>query len=198
MSRDEQNIAAPNALTKEAEITLGLLGVVIADHPEQIRQLLREFGVDTSNKPTARELTNKVIYAIDTRGKEVHWELARVLYAKLPPQDEYNSYEGEEQEDGYVNLIMGAIGGIGNAIGSIKSKKQKRAEASQKTMSTIMAYKAQQEQIAAQKAAQEQAHANNMKLLKGIGILVVVVGVGWIAVRKFKPPKPEPQTALTK
>lgn len=191
-------------LTEEGKITLGLLGVVIADHPERIRKLLREFGIDTSNNPTGRELTNKVIYGIDTRGSEFHLELAKVLSAKLPKEDGYDSYEGEdygdedygEQEDSYVNLIMGAIAGIGSAVGNIKSKRQRRAEASQKTMSTMMAYKAQQEQIVANRIAQEQAHANRMNLLKGIGIIVGVVVVGFIVYKKSKSPA-QPQTALT-
>ena len=200
MVRIVNNDPVPKELTEEANITLGLLGVVIADHPEKIRKLLREFGIETRSKPSARELTQKVLFGIETKGKAFHFELAKIISERLPNQDGYDAYEDEagsapQQEDGYVNLIMGAIAGIGSAIGNVKSKKQKRAEASQKTMSTLFAYKAQQEKAVADKAAQERSQANKMAWLKGVGILVTVSLVGWVLVKQAnKNPQLQPAT----
>ena len=182
-------------LSNEAEITLGLLGIIIADHPERIRKLLREFGLDTSYQPTGRELTNKVIHAIATRERSFHLALAKILSERLPNEEEYDAYD--EEEDSYVDLIMGAIGGIGNAISkvNVKGKKQKKAEASQKMMSSMMAYKAQQQQLAAQKIAQAQAHINKMRWLKQIGIFGGVGLLGFIAYKQVnKQKQPQLQT----
>ena len=193
---------AAQEFTEEGNITLGLLGVVIADHPEKVRKLLRQFGIETRIKPTSKELTDKVLFGITTKGERFQLEIAKLISDKLPRKNGYNSYEGEEgaddqpQEDGYINLIMGAIAGIGSAIGGIKGKKQKRAEASQKTMSTLFAYKAQQEQIEADKAAQEKAQANKMAWLKGVGILVTVGLVGWVLVKQANK-QPQLQPAKT-
>lgn len=147
------------------------LGLLIAEYPEHIRKLLRAFGISTSNKPTAGELVNKVIYAVDTRGQDFHLELARMLSQKSLYTEKYDSY---------INLIVGAISGISGAVKNIKSKKQRRAEASQKTMAVIMAYKARQAQIAAHKAAQERAYQNKVKWVKTIGIIGFTTLAGWL------------------
>ena len=202
MVREVNSEPAAQDFTEEANIALGLLGVVIADHPEKVRKLLRLYGIETRIKPTAKELTSKVLFGIETKGERFQLEIAKLISEKLPKKNQYHSYEGDgeegadipQEEDGYINLIMGAIAGIGSAIGGIKGKKQKRAEASQKTMSTLFAYKAQQEQIVADKAAQEKAQANKMAWLKGAGILVIVGLVGWVLVKQANK-KPQLQPA---
>lgn len=192
MVRIVNNEPAQRELTEEAKITLGLLGVVIADHPEKVRKLLRDFGIETREKPTGRELTHKVLYAIDKKGSKFHLELAQLIAEKLPNKGQ----PAQTGEDGYVDVIAGAVGAIATTIGSISGKKQKQREASQQTLSTMLAYKAQQEQVAAQQAAQAQAHANKMAWLKGVGILVVVGLVGWGLV-KMANQQPQAKQALT-
>jgi len=196
MVRIVNNEPAQKELTEEAKITLGLLGVVIADHPEKVRKLLRDFGIETREKPTGRELTHKVLYAIDKKGSRFHLELAQLIADKLPSQGKTNSSGKQSQEDSFAGAIAGAVGAIATTIGSISGKKQKQREASQQTLSTMLAYKAQQEQLAAQQASQAQAHANKMAWLKGVGILVVVGLVGWGLV-KMANQQPQAKQALT-
>lgn len=207
MVRIVNNEPAQKELTEEAKITLGLLGVVIADHPEKVRKLLRDFGIETREKPTSRELTAKVLYGIEKKGEKFKLELAKVIAGKLPKPDNYDSFSAEDAAgmmDGAnvtvgsdpVSAIAGAISTIGSLFGNAQKKKLMKQQASSQTLSTMLAYKAQQEQIAAQQAAQAKAHASKMAWLKGVGILVVVGLVGWGLV-KMANQQPQAQPALT-
>lgn len=197
----------PKELTEEANIALGLLGVVIADHPEKMRKLLRQFGIETRDKPTAKELTAKVLYGIEKRGEKFNLALAKIIAGKLPKPDNYDSFNTGDAAgavDGAnitvgsdpVSAIAGAIGSIASIFGNIQRKKQMKQEASSKTLSTMLAYKAQQEQIVADKAAQQRTEANKMAWLKGVGILVTVGLVGWVLVKQANK-KPQLQPAMT-
>lgn len=207
MVRIVTNEPVTEGLTEEAKITLGLLGVVIADHPEKVRKLLRDFGIETREKPTSRELTAKVFYGIEKQGKRFSVELAKVIADKLPKPVNYDSFNAEDAAGAVeganitvgsdpVSAIAGAIGSIASIFGNAQKKKLMKQQASSQTLSTMLAYKAQQEQIAANKIAQEKAHANKMAWLKGVGILVVAGLVGWGLV-KMANQQPQAKPALT-
>ncbi len=186
-----------NSSTKRKNWVLNLLGIVIVKQPEHIRKLLRGYGINTSNKPKAKELVSKVIYAIDSRGVDFHLELAMLLSQQLqqtPLVQQYHFYQTADkekqenqdaQEDAYVGLILGAVSGIASTVKNIKTKKQRRAEASQEMLANIRrakAYEAQQAQMATQIAAQNATKKRvNKKYKKRVKWISTVGAIGFVS-----------------
>lgn len=169
----------PTMLTRQDALTLGLVGVVISNHPERIRKLLREYDISTSDKPTGAELSEKVTRAILDQGVSFHRALAGLISEHL------GFVHRSEEQDSYVAAIIGAVGAIAGALGNIGNKKQKKQEASRQTFNAMMAYQQRKQEQAAQVAAAAKLQAGKMALLKGFGILVVTGLVGWVVVKKM-------------
>ncbi len=160
--------------SREKEATLGLLAIVAADDPGQLKKLLAEFGVSGSDDP--QQLISQVLENLDRKGKAFQMELTGLLSDRL---SDLAVKRGHKQEDTYIDAIAGAVGAIANTVGSLTGKKQKQREASQQAFTALMAYKAQQAQNVANTAAYTDAQGQRAFWLKTVGILALVGLAGW-------------------
>lgn len=187
-------------LTEKSEALLEIIGIIIADKPKAVQELLEDYSVDFTKSPDEKELTDKLLSAIGENNKQFNNDLARVIL-DCTLESEYDSFDfkslfkkGEDsggEESGASGGGGGGIwAGIGNAIGGIAgnigSGKRAREEATSKTLQGIYAYKAQL-------AANEQNKGKNKKQM--IIALFVVIGLILLAAAYFsnkKQPQPIP------
>lgn len=187
-------------LTEKSKALLEIIGIIIADKPKAVQELLEEYSIEFSESPDEKELTDKLISAIGESNKQFNDDLARVIL-DCTLESEYDSFdfkslfkkgeESGEEESGASGGGGGGIwAGIGNAIGgiagSIGSGKRAREEATSKTLQGIYAYKAQL-------AANEQNKGKNK--MKMIIALFVVLGL-LLALMAFLSKKQEQKPQL--
>lgn len=184
-------------LTEKSKALLQIIGIIIADKPEAVQELLEEYSVEFSEKPDEKELTEKLISAIGESNKHFNNDLAKVILNRTL-ESEYDNFDfkslfkkgedsGSEESGGSGGGGGGIWAGIGNAIGgiagSIGGGRRAREEATSKTLQGIYAYKAQL-------AANEQSKGKNK--MKMIIALFVVLGL-LLALMAFLSRKQQPQ-----
>lgn len=145
-------------LTEKSKALLQIIGIIIADKPKAVRELMEEYSIEFSEKPDEKELTEKLISAIGECNKHFNNDLGRLIL-DCTLESEYDSFDfkslfkkgedsGEEESGGSGGGGGGGIwAGIGSAIGgiagSIGSGRRAREEATSKTLQGIYSYKAQ-------------------------------------------------------
>ena len=181
-------------LTAKMKTIFDLLGVAIANDPLAIKSLLQKFGITTAEKPSAKELTDKVMAAIEKGNQKFAVALAKLLAGQVIPEgfDHFAGLGGGDMGGGGITVgsdpisaIAGAIGSVANLFGNAQKKKLMKQQASSQTMSTLLAYKAQKEKEVADAAAASQAQAKQMAMIKTIGLLAIATLVGWFFLRSF-------------
>lgn len=188
-------------LTEKSRTLLQIIGIIIADKPKNIQELLEEYSVKFKESPTEKELTDKLLSAIEECNKQFNNDLARMIL-DCTLESEYDSFdfkslfnkgrdseaeEGGESSGGSGGLWTGvanAIGGIGNAIGG---GRRAREEATTKTLQGVYAYKSQL-------AADEQSKGRNKKQM--IIALFLVLGLVLLAIAHFNNKQQQPVPAL--
>lgn len=192
-------------LSEKSKALLQVIGIIIADKPKAIQQLLEEYSIEFSEKPDEKELTEKLISAIGEYNTHFNNDLARVIL-DCTLESNYDNFDfkslfkkgedagGEESGSGGGGGGMGGLwAGIGNAIGgiagSIGGGRRAREEATSKTLQGIYAYKAQL-------AANEHNKGKGKRQM--IIALFVVLGLILLAMAFFsnkKQPQPIPLKA---
>ena len=210
----------PDRHTTQTKSLLDLLAVYIADHPGRVRQLLSKFNIPVTKNSNGKDLTNKVFLAIEKGGKPFHIELAKLLYAKVKPVEQEDSFDfgallggaaggGASGVGGGgggvtigadpVSAIAGAVGSIANLFGNKQRKKMMKDQARSQTLQTMLAYKAQREAQAASKEAVVVSQVNKEKLLKMVGGAAAIGIAGWFFLKQLGKRKPayRPQYQVT-
>lgn len=193
-------------LTEKSKALLEIIGIIIADKPKAVQELLEDYSVDFTKSPDEKELTDKLLSAIGENNKQFNNDLARVIL-DCTLESEYDSFDfkslfkkgedsgGEESGESGGGGGGGIWAGIGNAIGGIAgnigSGKRAREEATSKTLQGIYAYKAQL-------AANEQNKGKNK--MKMIIALFVVLGLllalmAFLSKKQEQKPQPIPLKA---
>ena len=137
---------------------LQIIGILIADKPKAVQELLENYSIELAEKPDEKELTEKLLSAVGECNKEFNSELGSIIL-DCTLESEYDSFDfkslfnkggesGEEESGGSGGgggggLIGGITNAIGGIAGSIGAGKRAREEATSKTLQGIYAYKAQ-------------------------------------------------------
>lgn len=141
-------------LTEKSKALLHVIGIVIADKPNAVQELMEDYGVEFSEKPDEKELTEKLIAAIGECDRQFNNDLGRLIL-DCTLESEYDGFDfkslfkkgeesGGEESGGSGGGIWAGIGNaIGGIAGSIGSGRRAREEATSKTLQGIYAYKAQ-------------------------------------------------------
>ncbi|MCC6600871.1 MAG: hypothetical protein IT223_09385 [Crocinitomicaceae bacterium] len=145
-------------LNEKSKALLQIIGIIIADNPKAIRELLEEYSIELSESPTDEDLTDKLLSAIGECNNEFNNDLASIIL-DCTLESSYDSFDfkslfkkggesggeesGESSGGGGGGLWAGIANAVGGIAGSIGSGKRAREEATSKTLQGIYAYKAQ-------------------------------------------------------
>ncbi len=185
-------------LNEKSKALLQIIGIIIADNPKAIQELLEDYSIELAGNPTDKELTDKLLSAIGECNTEFNNDLARIIL-DCTLESSYDNFDfkslfkkggdsGSEESggssggggSGLWGGIASAVGGIGSAIGG---GRRAREEATTKTLQGIYSYKSQL-------AANEQSKGKN-KMYMLIG-LFVLLGLA-VAAMAFFSKKPSQQ-----
>lgn len=150
-------------LPVQAELTMNLIGMYLAQKPEAVKELLSDYGVSMSEPALQNELVSKLIWAIGQNNKRFNYELSKLIIAEAT-KDNSNSYDhfdfgalfgkkGENDTGGGIQIgadpisaVAGALGSVANLIGAKGKRKEAEKQARMQTLQGMMALKATQEQ----------------------------------------------------
>lgn len=198
----KQTPPSPEALDERKKALLQLFSISLVKQPVAIQELLEEFGMETSDNPTEKELTEKLLSATAACDYRFNRGLAKILL-DCSQESEYDHFDfkglfkksdagGEEQNTsgsgggGIIGGIANAVGGIGNAIGQGIKGKQAKDQATAQTLQGIYTYKAQV-------AANEKSKGKN-KIIMVVSILaLILIAIGTMAYFKQNQAKQQPQ-----
>jgi len=185
-------------LTEKSKAMLQIIGILIADKPIAVKDLLENYSIELTEKPDEKELTEKLLSAVGECNKEFNSDLGSIIL-DCTLESEYDSFDfkslfnkggdAEAEEGGGSSGGGGGIlGGITNAIGgiagSIGAGKRAREEATSKTLQGIYAYKAQL-------AANEQSKGKNKMYM--LIALFVLLGLALAAMAFYSKKQSEEQ-----
>jgi len=168
-------------LDEKSKALLQIIGIIIADNPKAIQELLEEYSVELTENSTDKELTEKLLSAIGECNKQFNNDLTRIIL-DCTLENGYDSFDfkslfnkggdsGAEESEGSSNgggggLWAGIANAVGGIAGSIGSGKRAREEATSKTLQGIYAYKAQMA------ANQQSKGKNKMYMLIALFVLL--------------------------
>lgn len=177
-------------LSEKSNVLLQIIGIIIADNPKTVQELLENYSVELTEKPDDRELTEKLLSAVGECNKEFNDELGSIIL-DCTLESEYDLFDfkslfnkgeesGENESGGSGGGIVGGITNtIGKIAGSIGSGKRAREEATSKTLQGIYAYKAQQA------SSQQSKGKNKMYMLIALFVLLgVTLGAIFLYTKK--------------
>lgn len=193
-------------LTEKSKVLLQIIGIVIADKPKAIQELLEDYSIELADKPDDKELTDKLLSAIGECDKEFNNDLSSIIL-DCTLENNYDSFDfksifnkggdgGTEESTGSSGGgggglwggIANAVGGIGGAIGQGIKGKQAKDQAAATTLQGIYSYKAQL-------AATEQSKSKNKAfMLLGL-FLLLGLAVAALAYYNKKQQQPIPLKA---
>ena len=84
----QEETEEPKALDKTSIALFRLLGIVVADKPIQLADLLRKYGIQLSSQPSKSELTETAIFAISQKDNEFNYDLAQLLASQPIPESD--------------------------------------------------------------------------------------------------------------
>lgn len=197
----KQTPLSTNAFEGRKNALIQLFSFSIVKQPFAIQELLEEFGIETSDTPAEKELTDKLLSAIAACDDNFNLELAKILL-DCTAESKYDHFDfkglfkkndsgGEEQNTagsggGLIGGITNAIGGIGNAIGQGIKGKQAKDQAAAQTLQGIYNYKAQL-------AANEKSKGNNKAIVVISVFALLLIVIGALAYFKQNQAKQQPQ-----
>jgi hypothetical protein len=129
-----------NNISPQAKSIFSLIGRAIAERPLSIRKLLARHKIIVRNGKEDQTLAEALLYGLQLGDKNFQRDLTNLL----------------SQEDQFVGQIAGAVGSIASAIGSGAQNKVLKEQARNESLATILAYKAQQDQIKLEQAKLQQ------------------------------------------
>jgi hypothetical protein len=202
INKEKEKPKEPEAMLNEkSKALLQIIGIIIADNPKAIQELLEDYSIELTENPSDKELTDKLLSAIGECNKEFNNDLARIIL-DCTLESSYDNFDfkslfkkggdsGNEESGGSSGGgggglwggIASAVGGIGSAIGG---GRRAREEATTKTLQGIYTYKSQL-------AANEQSKGKNkMYMLIGLFVLLglAVAAMAFFSKKQSQQPIP--------
>ena len=158
-------------LDEKSKNLFQVIGIIIADNPKAIRELLEEYSIELTEKPTDKELTEKLLWATSECNNDFNSDLAAVIldyslesaYDNFDFKSLFNKGGNSEEEGkssggggggGLLGNITNIIGKAGGTIAQGIKGREAKEEATAQTLQGIYSYKAQL-------AANQQSKRNN-------------------------------------
>lgn len=157
-----------------------LVGKAIATKPGQVRILLNKHGIKVGQGQDHQVLMDGILLGLGSANQSFQTDISSLL-------------SDISQEDHFIQAIAAAVGAVAGAIGSGQQKKAAKeqanaikADAKAKTLSSILAYKAQQDQtrvqatiqqgqIKAQREQTESKRTQTIVIVAGIAVALIVI-----------------------
>ncbi len=178
-------------LTYKHQVFLYVLGLVIAESSEPVRQLLEDYSIELSRDLPEEEIADTLILAIGECNADFNRDLASLILDRTlnSSYDQYDfkqfagqaanilsSVSGEQKGEG--QNAPGLLGGLASTIGQIggiiaQNANGKQASANGQTRQAIEAYRKQQ----TKEQQTQQSRKNNLVLF----LLLLVLGIGILA-----------------
>ena len=200
--QDEKKLE-PEVLKKldpASEVLLQVIGIMVADNPLAVRDLLEDYSVETLDGISDQELTDLLLDAIQERDAEFNHELATVIL-DCTLESGYDSFDFKsllgkggnsqssqeaDQSAGNGGLITGITSTLGKIGDGIKGRLN-RDQATSQTLQGIYAYKTQL-------SATQQTKAKSKKNM--LIAIVAVLGLSFIGLMIFMSKRSAAQTVL--
>ena len=189
------SIASDKAKTPENQplhttevAALRLLGTLVAQAPEALQTLLEDYETGLPTAPTATELTDATLTAIEQSGPPFHRRLARLLLDQVVAEDAYSEGGGGGVTVGAdpVSAIAGAVGSIFNVAGGLLGKKERKRAARRESMRSTMNYFQQREADQRQARLAVHAQTQRSKTIETVGILLLVALLGGLFIWRMR------------
>lgn len=184
-------------------LLLNALGLVVAEAPETVRQLLDDYSIELSRDCPEEEIADTLILAIGECQDDFNRDLASLILDRTL-NNSYDQYDFKQLASQAVN-ILGNVGKQQNAdgqntpsvlgglettigqIGSIISQSHQGNQAQSANAQARQGIAAHRRQLAEQREAQGQRKDNLMLFL-----LLTALGVGIIGLITYIKRKPQP------
>ena len=190
--QDEQQKKEQVALDQTSLALFRLLGVVVADQPEQLAGLLRTYGVKLPDNPGKTVLTEAAIYAISKKDNEFNYDLAQLLAGQRIPEgddsfvpDSLIRYATPQKTT--INPVAEQV--IAAALSkpfvkemSPEQVKQIKQQARQESLTSTIQFQTHQELADKQEGKKESENSSEEKTSAGLKIVGIMGVMGVIAV----------------
>jgi hypothetical protein len=191
---EQQKQEEPMTLDKPSVALFRLLGIVVADQPEQLITLLKDYGVKLPENPGKTVLIEAAIYAISQKDNEFNYDLAQLLASqRIPESDDsfvpdslirYLAPKKEVPKLTAEQLIAESMKRTFQKGLSTEQVKQLKQQARQESLkSTIKFQTHQQLEDKKEKEGSEKKKSNTGKI---VGAVVVVAIVGGIVIWRVR------------
>ena len=194
----------PNSLgvARANEAFLHLLGIIIAQWPQKIKDLLAAFSIVVGEEQDEAVLTETLFDAIAEDSAEFNADLAELIL-DCCLENSYDNFnlnsllkQNEQAEEGEVkkgsgggmlSAISGAIQGVSQVVGKGLENRKAKKQATTQTLQNILTYK---QQLAARApASSDQAKSGNALKILAVS-LFVAAAFGILAFFYSKRPQP--------
>jgi hypothetical protein len=175
-------------LSYKSNVLLQVMGIILADKPEAIRNLLEDYGYELPETISDQELSDKLLQAISSGNTDLHQELAEMILDNTldSSYDDFDfksllgnanqntgSTDSQNNSGGLLGNITSTVTDIGNTISQQISQKR---QASAQTLQGMMAYRQQQAQADQGKNKTKTQMLIGLFFLLGICVLAIAAG----------------------
>lgn len=171
------------------------IGLLIAEDGQAVRSLLSQFGIKVKSDGV-KELSRAVLYGIDRKGKQFHYQLAALLLHKRADDLNATSSAYDSFGEGGLGMVAGMIGSVANLVGAKQQKQLQQQQARSAILSQVLAFKkAEQDRLLLEKQQQLNAKKKINRTRTGI-IAVLGLGAVLLIIKLSRPihPSVTPQT----
>lgn len=201
----------PVTLDKHSKALFQLLGVVIADQPEQLSKLLKNYGIVLSGEFNHLRLADAVIFAMSKKDHQFNYDLSQLLAGQRIPEDHdsfvpdalirYAAPQKTITKPSAEQIISASINKTfqkGLTADELKGLKEKAKKESIKSMVKYQTEAAllSEKQAEAEEEPSDKESSSALKIVGIMGVMGVVAIVGSIMIWSYnKKPIPMPSTA---
>ena len=195
----QEQVEEQKALDKPSIALFRLLGIVVADKPQQLADLLRNYSVQLPVEPSASALTEAAIFAIGQQANEFNYDLAQLLASqRIPESDDsfvpsslirYAAPPKLPLKPTAEQIIAASMSRTFQKGLSAKNVQHLTKQAKQESMKSTIKYKTHQEleEKEESEAASKKEKSNTTLIVGTIAAVTLVGGIIIWRINKSKP-----------